>query len=205
MTIQLSFGNKIPVSQHRVYNNQTDKFENATVYEFDGTDSSDYDYMVSKFGAWSYKYLYEIGLFGKIDNVKRKDDDIRARMMADYNKFYIIESTDGNLLGLLQTQEIKKNKYDIKFLESNHDEKYKYAGQNILASIASKLKDLDEAELMVTDPETTENYSAVPFYQNVCGFMPKGARTLYLDKNAMNEFVQNVEKRTKAPIIDLQG
>lgn len=67
--MQISFGNKIPISKAQIYDKNAQGFKKAMLYELDGKDASDMDEVTKDPGAWEYKYCMTAGLADKIDKL----------------------------------------------------------------------------------------------------------------------------------------
>lgn len=119
--------------------------------------------------------------------------------MLDRNKFYILETDEGKLAAICETNGFF-NTSDIHFVESNTDD-YGLAGQTILASIVKQMLKTPDAVLEVGDPVE----DAREFYMKDCGFKEKepGSHGLKMEKCDMQNFVSNVEERLQTPIEDV--
>ena len=217
MTIQISFGNKIPVTKTQIYDNKKAQYVPATVYELDCKDKDykDYDYLAQP-GVWSYKHLVNNSLYQKYKNYENYDElSPVLKMLNKGTKIYAIEADEkeDKLLGFIQTSGLH-NFDDIVFLETLHDGSYRYCGQALIASCVQRLLKEDSPELTVSDPEENPStgYSAVPFYTDKCYFKKlseiepetkNDTRTLTLRQDGMQNFIQKFEQRTQSPVIDL--
>ncbi len=69
LLMQISFGNKIPISKTQVFNDKKQKFEEAVLYEYDGKNRSDVDELTEHTGDWEYKYRIAAELLTKYNKL----------------------------------------------------------------------------------------------------------------------------------------
>ncbi len=201
--MNISFGNKIPISQTRVYNSEKRDFENATLYEYDGKDETDSMELACKGGGWYWKYKFSMtaGLAGKYErlNSNEKLSDL-TRYVLEHNKFYTLESDNNDLVAICATEGYS-NTADVHFLERNPNGNYKLAGRAMLASIAKNMLKESGASLEVSDPVRDKR----EFYTDTCGFEEKfpGSHAVAMGEDGMKELIDNFEQEVKAPILDI--
>lgn len=197
----ISFGKKIPVAQTKIYDRKSADFVSATVYEYDCKDKSDFQAIDNLKGHWSYKDVISYSMQRK----HRAPNNIES-----YNKsFYVLEKPTGEIVGISEINN-KEDKKEIKFIETQQTNKYKYAGQNLIATIAKKIIDGDEDKLVVKNP-IAQSYD---FYTKGCGFVPErksfgcfndgaepdGMQDLEMNRSELRRFIRQVEAKTQSPI-----
>ena len=126
--MNISFGNKIPVYQNKVYNKLQKEYENATLYEINCEDSEDLDSFLKKDGVWAYKLQMYMNMRKKHEllqitsQMPQKHRDIIKR-----NKFYSLELDNGNVVGHCEVTN-EDDDLNINYIECNQTRNYKYAG-----------------------------------------------------------------------------
>ncbi len=195
--MQISFGNKIPISKTQVFNDKKQKFEEAVLYEYDGKNRSDVDELTEHTGDWEYKYRIAAELLTKYNKLAFDTgmSDF-SRYVLENNKFYVLETKDKELAAICETHGYC-NTADIHYLERNPNGNYKLAGQAILASIAKHMLTKPEAHFIVNDPVD----SARSFYTETCGFEEEtpGSHSLMMDEAGMTKLVDNFEEAVQPP------
>ena len=202
--MEISFGKKIPVVQAGVYDKNKKEFVKATMYELDGKDNSDIEYLESQNSNWgSLKYYILVSLIEKHSNLSSLFKPQQYKnIISETQKFYTLEAEDGKSIGLCELNKYGTNN-EIHLLECNLDKTYKFAGQTILASIAKTLDDSPASTLTVNFPAK----AAIDFYTKRCGFEPVACDyTEFRMSNAqMKQFIKNVETATKHELVDLKA
>ena len=190
----ISFGKQIPIMKCKVQDNQTKKFVPATVYNVDCNNFSDYETVKKAKGEWIFKdYI--------LSNMRTKMLINNIPGFKTTDEFYLLKTAlDNNVIGMVQTCN-KDDGINIKYIEAKSGEKYKYAGQNMLASLAKKLQKENGGALIVNAPVM----SAIPFYISKCGFRYKENGKLILQSDESAEFIKRTEEITQTNLIDLQG
>ena len=191
--MNISFGKKIPIMQTQILNIQTKDFEPATVYELDCKDERDILETLKPQHSWTYAR----------DINQRMCDKYIQQQKGEKNSssFYILQSQNGETLGMAQTEEQIKNAYNLSLFDTKKDKNYKYVGQTLLASISKDIMSKDGIRLSVLEPHPT----AIKFYDKICGFQNFGDIFMSADKEQMNKFIKQTEQRTNSPLIDLKG
>lgn len=191
--MNISFGRKIPIIQTQIQNKSTGKFETATVFELDCKDESDVLETMKPSSSWIYAREINQNMCDKYIKLQKGEDSNLS--------FYILQSQNGETLGMAQTEELIKNAHNLSLFDTKKDKDYKFVGQTLLASIAKNIMGKDGIRLSVFDPHPTD----VEFYHKVCGFQNFGDIFLSADKTQMNAFIERTEQRTNAQLVDIQG
>lgn len=200
MGMNISFGQKIPVSQCQVFDKETNKFVNATLYEFDCKDKSDIQYFKKDMRKWVYinSFISEMLAKYRYYCKYRNFNCPEVQDALDELKFYSLEDSKNRIIGFCETTGTKDTQ-DIYYLETNREHRYKYAGQGILASIAKLMvKSVQNPQMSISNPAN----SARQFYIDKCGFKPLD-KGLHIGKQGMTDFIRNFEGSTQNPIMDL--
>ncbi len=194
MNIQsLSFGKKIPIATCRVKNNETRKFEPATLFEYDCTDMDDINEVYGLPDSWSFKYVISNGMRDKWKIKDEYDVDIPA-------SFFVLKNSSNKTIGVSYLED-RDNHSALKFIQTDPSKKYKYAGQAILASHAlTSLNDnFDKFEVRYPTDD------AFSFYKDVCGFKDVGEKySIELDKKGMKTFLRKFQFRTLGRVFDVR-
>ena len=192
--MQISFGKKIPISTCKIYNKEAKKFERATLYEVDCREESDIDYLSSPDGMWEFKNSIAY------DARSKYYESLLCLNQDSQDKFYSLEAKDGTIACLCETQPFFKDT-NIRYIESNPDKFYKYAGQIMLANIAKLLLKTSQS-MQIQVP----SFDARDFYSKVCEFKEDMTGFGYeLAQKDMKNFIQRAEKRTNGKIINFKG
>ena len=198
--MNISFGKNILLSQHRIYDKQQQKFVNANLYEIDGNDESDIDYIARQAGSWGALRTYMT-----MDMATKHSTLSSGGELTDFdkytlpnNKFYSLENDEGKSIGLLETTGYA-NFRDVHYFQADPDKKYKYVGQVMLAEAAKDIADKEDAELTVNDPSNQGR----EFYMK-CGFKQRdeNPHRLYMQQEDMLDFIENVQENTKGANVD---
>ena len=190
--MQISFGKKIPIAQCQIYDNQQQKFVKAVISEFDCKDKSDITEIKSLGPNWQYKETISsnMGIKNFLITKGRKYE----------GRFLAIENPEGEIIGISHFDDLKR-KSELRFLESRKDHRYKYVGQNLIATIGKILINTNQSKLIVRSAVPT----AIDFYEKTCGFKNLGHYDLEMDNDDIQRFIKQTEDRTETKIIDLQG
>ncbi len=191
--MNISFGRKIPIATCQLLDKKRNAYIPTVVYLFDGKDKSDISELQELEDSWEYRD--EI-----IDNIKYKNTNHRLFRPCD-TAIYTIEKYNGEKLGLCCADNRKKS-LEVRFLESQSDKKYKFAGQCLLAAMGqTMLKTLEQEKFIIRSSLA----SAYSFYQDTCGFIEANYSDLEMDRENTQRFIKRTEERTKAPIIELEA
>ena len=190
----LSFGKQIPTIRCNVQETKTKKFVPATLYEADCKNISDYETVRKAKGDWCYKdYI--------LSNMRAKMLINNIPGIKTSDKFYILkEDKNDDVIGMVQVRD-KDDNVCIKYIESKRDGKYKYAGQNMVASIADRLIKRNGKAVIIDAPIA----SAIPFYTTKCHFQFYDYGKLILPAENAIDFIKMNGDKTQTPLIDLQG
>lgn len=198
----ISFGKRIPISETRIYNKNTEKFEKATLYEIDGHDGESDLEELSDSGNWRYRHEMAANMLGKIYELSSYDElsDFKKNML-DNNRYYVLKTKDGKLAVICETHGIF-NFSDVHYLERDKAKGYSLCGQAILASVVRQMLKKPDAQIVVSDPVE----KAREFYTKSCGFEEKtpGSRGIEMYEDQMRDFVQRFEQTVQAPIVDIR-
>ena len=197
--MNISFGKQIPISQCKLLDKKTDRFVDATLFEFDCKDMSDLYYFKGDNRSWTYKPHLLRDMFFKRENLAYYNSLSEIQKEAiNENRYYALSTENDKLVGICETHGTG-NQVDVYYLETEENHRYKYAGQSILASLSKQLLN------NFTNPVLTVNYphnTARNFYINKCGFKSKDAVSLSMSKKELSAFVNKFECKTNQPIIN---
>lgn len=192
----ISFGKKIPIAKSKVIDSKTDKLVPVTIYNIDCSDMLDVIYIQKACGDWELR-----------SNIAK---DMKESVIYNYfhtqnpdkkYDYYVLEKDQNNeILGMVETV-IRTNDKNIKYIESRRDCRYKYVGQTIIGTLASKILKSDIENLGVEDPLP----SAYSFYTKKCGFNAVTAFLLQMNKNKMQNFVDSFPKERKINLLDTKA
>ena len=198
--MQISFGKRIPISTCNIYNKKTKEFESATLYEADCKDQKDVFCFKNLESSWEYKDAVAMRAFSKyLIESEIKPNGING-INSQFDKFYTLVTKDGHIASICETQPYKGD-INIKYLESNPNKQYKYAGQAMLASVL-RLESGSDHDIKVCAPSK----SALDFYSKVCEFKDSPQDIGFeLSQENIDNFVQKVEEKICGKIIDYQG
>ncbi len=192
--MQISFGKKIPISTCNIYNKEAQKYERATLYEIDCKDESDIDYLSSPDGMWEFKDSITYDARGKNYEL------LLYLNQEKWDKFYSLEAKDGTIACMCETQPFFRDT-NIRYIESNPDKLYKFAGQIMLANIAKLLLKTSQ-NMQIHVP----SFEARDFYSKICGFREDSTGFGYeLPQKDMMSFIKRTENRTKGRILNYKG
>ncbi len=200
--MNISFGSKNPISRTQIYNKQTQEFEPATLYEYDGRSPDDAEDFALQGGCWQYKVPMAVALLEKSKKLSRESDLSEfEKALVDGTKVYTLETEDGDTAAMCYTKGVC-NTANIQFLEGNPQNIYGLAGQAILASIMEQMIKKPDAHLMVLDPAL----SAMDFYKNSCGFEERttGSHDIEIYEDGMRGFVDKFEQTSGSLITDIE-
>lgn len=187
-----SFGKKIPIISAKIQDNETGKFESATVYKVDCADDSDVQDMMSLSDSWRFRNLIA-------KDMARKNHLIKYFQQDDEKSIYVLEDNQNRVLGIGEMEEVDDDVFNVNYLESSRDKKY--VGQVLLASMGEEVLIKQGEKLTVSDP-VDEAYS---FYTDVCGFEDYYGYFLRMNPSQINQFIEQTEERTQSMFIDLRG
>lgn len=189
---QVSFGQKIPKYTCKIQNKQTGKLEPATFYEVDCKDEDDYERIRNLDKHWVFTNNLS-------DDMTVKHVRERYLHKKSNNSFYIIENKAGEVVGVSEIEN-DDNFHNVKYIESEPHNKYKYVGQNMMAGIGKEFLDKRGIELTVLAPVD----DAMPFYKRL-GFECFGGFSFRMCPQGANAMIKNVERRTKSKLIDINA
>lgn len=188
----VSFGKKIPVNRCKVFDKQKNEFVDVTCYEYDCKDESDYKEIRDKCGDWEF-----CGVFSY--NMEVKNRVIKAGK-KDVNSFYNIQKDDGDILGVCYLEE-KNNNLEVKFIQSKRDNKHKYVGQVLLASIGSEVLASNKKKLVIQSALA----GVYDFYEKTCGFKPAAHSDLEMNRFGIKKFIKRTERKTQTKFKNLRA
>ena len=194
MNIQsISFGKQIPTISCKVKNNDTGKFVPATMYEYDCFDAEDIK-DVEELPSWGFKDVILNGMKTKKAAREKYGSDTET-------SFFVLKNEKGETLGLCYLYD-RDNIPAIKFIQTNPNKKYKYAGQTMLAGLALKAQNdkKDKFEIRFATDE------AKPFYIYKCGFKRgKDIYSLEMTTKELKKFLVKIFFRTHGKIEDIRA
>ena len=153
----LSFKAIILKGKTKVQNKQTGKFETVSFCEVDCKDKKDSEIFYNLKDTWEYAQALETSAQWKFGNQQKGYDDPRMH--------YILQKRNGEILAICRAYE-EYGATRIDYLEANPNEKYRFAGQMILANIAKETIKKDGDRMLVPNPEIGTH----DFYGGACGF-----------------------------------
>ncbi len=194
MNIQsVSFGKKIPIATCRVKNNETMKFEPATLFEYDCADSEDIFEVRGLPDEWSFKEAISSAMIQK-----RKTMDNHGFNLPTH--FFVLKNPSNQTIGISYLED-KDNHSALKFIQTDPSKRYKYAGQAILASHARTSLNDSCDKFVVRYPAD----DVMPFYKDVCGFKDSDEKySVELDKKGMKNFLRKFQFRTLGRVFDIR-
>ena len=191
--MQISFGRKIPITQCQIYDNEHKKFTKATCYAFDCKDKSDIDEIQEMGDDW--RYLNET-IYDMKRGLLHRDNANMTSVVV-----YTLEKPDGEKLGLCSTED-RGRRIDVKYIETKQDNKHKFAGQTLLASIGTQILNNSHFLLLIRNAVG----SASEFYKTTCGFREeKDSADFSMNREGIRQFIKQTETRTHSPIIELEA
>ncbi len=190
--MKISFGKKIPITQCKIKDIEQNKFVPATFYEVDCKDKEDILEIAHLNGIWNFKNTI-------VRNMKIKHDTLGLIPANELPYFYILEIGKGLILGISQVKKEGRN-ISVQFIESKNDNKHKYVGQVMLASLGLNVINEKKYRLIISGP--TENARA--FYIDKCGFKTQYNGNLKMNSKHIHRFIRQTQKKTQAPLIDIR-
>lgn len=190
--MKISFGRKIPITQCQIKDIEQDKFVPATFYEVDCKDKEDIFEIASIPGQWNFKSTIVFNMLSKnrcqnIDSFEKKPS------------FYILQEQEGEILGISQVKKDGKN-FSVQFIESKQDNKHKYVGQTMLASLGLHILKKHGDRLTISSPVD----NAKQFYIDKCGFKTCYDGNFKMNTKHIQRFIRQTQKKTQAPLMDIR-
>ena len=190
--MNISFGQRIPTATCNILDKKENKFVPALICEYDCYDKSDINKIASVDGDWDHKDTI-------VDNMKSKHSDIKCNR-ANNTRIYTLENEDGDILGLTCVDDLEKN-VEVRFIESRCDHRYKYVGQNLLASLGQGVLNGRQNRLIIRSAVA----SAFDFYEKVCGFKDIGKSDLEMNRFDIHKFIKRTEERTQTSMVNFRA
>lgn len=198
----ISFGAKIPIAKCKIQNRKTGQFENATVYEYTCTDSSDVDKIKKITAKQDWQFGFDILNDMRWKNYILEKDLKKHSYRVNSTHFYTLENSRRKTIGLCETQE--NDALIVDLFETRTKGKYRFVGQTMLAALARKVLDVPSSSFLVIQNALPKS---LDFYKKVCGFGQeiKDGDEIYfvVDKSQLQSFVNQTEQRTNGEIISL--
>ncbi len=193
----VSFGKKIPLTRCQIFNNKSKQFVGATFYELDAQDITDAYEIEKAKGLWNFKkyILKDIN-----DILVNRYPDYFKRLFPQEAKFYIMQPDDGETVGMMKVMSDSKN-YHVIEIESNPLKKYKYVGQNMLASLSQNVLSKKGKAIFIDNPLE----SALNFYDKKCGFNKNLNGDWVISRSQMRKLIKNTQDKTCTKLIDLSA
>ena len=190
--MNVSFGQRIPTAICNVLDTKENKYVPALVCELDCRDKSDIDRIAAIDGDWVHKDTIELNMKSKYSDIRRgKENDTRI---------YTLENADGEILGMTCVDDLEKN-VEVRFIESRSDHRYKYVGQNLLASLGQRVLNSRQNRLIICSAVS----SAFDFYEKVCGFKDIGYSNLEMNRMDLHRFIRRTEEKTQKSMVNLRA
>lgn len=190
--MNISFGQRIPTAKCSVFDTKENEFVPALICEYDCYDKADIDKIASVDGNWAHKDTI-------VDNMKAKHSDIKCRRAND-TRIYTLENDEGEILGITCFDDLEKNA-EVRFIESRRTHRYKYVGQNLLASIGQGVLNGRQNKLIIRSAVD----SALGFYKNACGFKNIGFGDLEMNRYDIHKFLKRTEEKTQSPMVNFRA
>lgn len=187
----VSFGRKIPVTECKVKNLSTGKFESVKMYEYDCKDETDIQEVLNLPFAFGFKTAIATDMEAKKSAKEKYSIDTGV-------SHYIMQTEDGNPLGIASVRNNEET-YGVKFIQTSQHSTHKYVGQAMLASMA-KIAMNDNREKFEIRFPTNE---AMGFYTHKCGFKHGESHYhLEMSQKDMKKFIFKTQLKTHSTIID---
>ncbi|MBQ9245643.1 hypothetical protein IJ182_05180 [bacterium] len=198
MISSVSFGKHIPIMQSCIKNTKNNNSVPVTLSEVDCMDYEDVETMFKACPNW--KYTRHIAA------------DIHNKYCCNYNlydieypyNFYVLKDSEENIIGFCETEDCDSF-INLEYLETKQNDKFKYAGQTILAMLGKILQKQNKDSIFIPNPAS----GAIDFYTQKCGFWPvdkdREWGSLIIDEKAMSALISDVEAKTNSKIVDITG
>ena len=138
--MNISFGQKIPIAQCCVFDNQQKQYIPATVNEYDCTTMTDFLEVRKLDSTWKFADTIARSIYEKNDCYYKKSPNT--------HRFFNIEKDNGEVLGIAACNE-KQGSLDVNFIETNPDKSHKFVGQAFLASLAGHSVNMGKFKLKI--------------------------------------------------------
>ena len=187
----INFCKKIPVNQIQVIDKVQKRPVEATVYEYDCEDLDDIYEVGDLDLSWSFGEMIASNMHRQFlkNKIMQKDDSLH---------YYCVKDGFNRMLGLCQTVE-SKDSIDVKLIVSHPNQRYKYIGQAMLATLGQKVVNQDIESLKVR-AALSDVYR---FYEDGCGFkrdLSRGTEIFGRDYKMENKDIPGFIQRTKEKI-----
>ena len=190
----ISFGKKIPTVSCKVKNNVTGKYVPATLYEYDCLDIDDIKEVESIPYRWGFKDVI-------LNGMKTKKAAKEKYGIDTETSFFVLQDQYNRTIGLSYLYE-RDNELAVKFIQTDPDRMYKYAGQVMLAGHALTAMN-DHYDKFAVRFATDE---ATPFYIYKCGFKrSKDVYSLEMTAKETKKFLRKIFFRTHGKIEDIRA
>lgn len=190
--MNISFGQRIPTAMCQILDTKEKKFEPALICELDCYDKSDIDTIASLEGDWAHKDTI-------VMNMKNKRANLHTEK-GQNARFYTLENNEGDILGITYVDDLEKN-VEVRYIESRKDHRYKYVGQNMLATLGQGILNGRQNKLIIRAAVS----SAFDFYEKICGFKDIGSSDLEMNRFDIHKFIRRTEERTQSPIVNFRA
>ena len=152
----ISFGQKIPIGSCKIKDLRENKLVEANLFQLDCKDESDLSELESLDNNWIFKE----DILSKMKNTRRTMGFKRSSA-----SFYTLENKEGKIIGISQIKDENPD-FVLDYLESEHEGKYRFVGQNMLALLSKIALEKDFKRILVPVPIK----EARDFYLKKCGF-----------------------------------
>ena len=191
--MNISFGQKIPIAKCTVKDTYTNQKTDGYISELDCKDTSDILRISSLPDTWEFQETISLNMKDKYSAHKNGRDN--------QTKFYILENENGEILGISCIDDRPKS-LEVRFIESRDDHRYKFVGQNLLATLAKQVLDSRQQKLIIRSSIS----SAYDFYEKICGFKPAKFCDLEMIRQDIPSFIrrtnEKIEKETESLTIN---
>ena len=111
--MNISFGQKIPITQTQILNKRTGSFEKATVFELDCSDETDLLETMKSPGNWIYARSINNNMLEKYLQLKNGEENDSS--------FYVLENKDGETLGMAETKELLNGNHNLSLFDTQKE------------------------------------------------------------------------------------
>ena len=192
----VSFGQRIPIAKGSVIDSKNNnKLTPVTVYQLDCCDISDAISLSNAEGTWNLRSNIQSDM--KDTYIKNCFDSTRG---TDSRTYYILTSdSDDEILSMAETIRRMEDE-NIRYIESRRDNRFKYSGQTMVATLGLDVLNKGKPHLGVEEPLP----SAYDFYTKKCGFYAVNDFLLQMDKKRIKKFIDSIPVDRKVQMLDVK-
>ena len=187
----ISFGQKTPLTKCHIRDNVNNKFVPATFYEIDCECENEIDEVKKSIEGWRFSGAI-------LQNMQKEHDKVQNSINFNNKTFYEMETDDKEVVGICQIRKFPPELI-LEYIETKGDEKYKYVGQTMMASLGNVARHENLKKIYIPVPLLT----ARSFYVDKCGFKRASGNGLAMKTGASYDMQKKTEAKVNHPIIDL--